>query len=65
MAYQEQWRTIADVPFYKIGQGLYNYQIGTNNKTLFAIVKHPVTKAITNEYFHSIGKIIASRVNQS
>ena len=77
--YRKKWHKIADVPFSIIKQGLYEYEIGTNDKTLFAIVKHPTFryeriydedstfryKRIPDEYFHSLGKLIASRLNQS
>lgn len=73
LTYKEYWYKIADVPFFEINQGVYNYQIGNNDKTLFAIIPHPTYRytyksgthkyRITPEYFNELGKIIASKLN--
>lgn len=54
--YQHWWKQIANIADqWSHREGV---QVATNTNTTFAITKHPVTKGISSEYFHSIGRII-------
>jgi hypothetical protein len=35
--------------------------LGRNNDTMFAIIKHPATKGISSDYYHSIGRLLRRR----
>jgi hypothetical protein len=59
MGYEYSWRKIADFEFTTASEGVL---IGTNSQTVFAIVKHPVARGLTNEYFHNIGRLIAEKL---
>ena len=59
-AYISWWKSIAGVEFneqFIVGDRMY---IGKNKQTVFAIVRHPVSRGVENEYFHQVGKIISS-----
>ncbi|HEY9835696.1 MAG TPA: hypothetical protein V6D27_02160 [Vampirovibrionales bacterium] len=58
-AYMDWWRVIAGVDFIKAPECDRLY-IGKTEHTVFAIALHPVAKGVRNEYFHQVGKIIAS-----
>jgi len=55
--YSYWWKQIADTPF--SNDMAYSISIAARESSLFVIVKHPVTKGITNAYFHDIGQMIA------
>ncbi|HYP40469.1 MAG TPA: hypothetical protein VEX13_08910 [Chloroflexia bacterium] len=57
--YRQWWKLIAGVEFAPITIGTDVCYIGSNNQTVFAIVKHPVTKGITRDYFHQVGREVA------
>jgi hypothetical protein len=59
MGYEYSWREIADFEFTAASEGVL---IGTNSQTVFAIVKHPVARGLTKEYFHNIGRLIAEKL---
>ena len=47
---------IAGVEFneqFIVGDRIY---IGRNKQTVFAIVRHPVSRGVENEYFHQVGR---------
>lgn len=58
-AYLYWWKLIAGVDFTQVA-ALDRLYIAKNESTVFAIVRHPVAKGVRNEYFHQVGKIIAS-----
>lgn len=60
--YREYWSLIANTQFQKIDIGEKSGYTAKVDGTLFIIVNHPVSTGITNEYFHSIGKLTAQRV---
>lgn len=53
--YAKYWEEIADVPFMEAAD---NISTGHNGTTTFAIVTHPATHGVTNEYFCKAGNII-------
>lgn len=55
--YQYWWRKIA--PESLIWRSINSIQISRTSNTVFVITKHPVTQGISNEYFHTAGKIMA------
>lgn len=61
--YEYYWRKITeqitDVEFTSTSEG---FLISRNSQTVFAIAKHPVAFGATNEYFHSIGRAIATKI---
>lgn len=57
--YRQWWKLIAGVEFTLANVGGHKAYLGSNGHTVFAIVKHPVTRGISKEYFHQIGRIIA------
>jgi hypothetical protein len=57
--YEYSWRKIADVEFSLTPEGFF---IGRNSQTVFVIAKHPIAFGVTNEYFHNIGKSIATKL---
>lgn len=59
MRYEYYWRKIADVEFTGASEGVL---MGTNSQTVFAIVKHPVARGLTKQYFYGIGRFIAEKL---
>lgn len=59
ISYEYSWRKIADVEFSLTPEGFF---IGRNSQTVFVIAKHPIAFGVTNEYFHNIGKSIATEL---
>jgi hypothetical protein len=59
VTYMHWWKLVADVDFSEriAGDRVYTAR---NDHTVFAITRHPVAKGVKNEYFHQVGKIIAS-----
>ncbi|OYE05267.1 hypothetical protein [Nostoc sp. 'Peltigera membranacea cyanobiont' 232] len=61
--YEYSWRRITekitDVEFSPTSEG---FLICQNSQTVFVIAKHPVTRGITSEYFHNIGRSIAAKI---
>ena len=57
-AYIFWWRSIAGVEFNEQFIGGDRIYIGRNKQTVFAIVRHPVSRGVENEYFHQVGKTI-------
>jgi hypothetical protein len=60
--YQQWWKLIAGVEFAKVSIGEDKAYLGSNEHTLFAIVKHPVTKGISKDYFHQTGRLLAEKL---
>lgn len=58
--YSKYWEEIAGVPFAETES---NILVADNGITKFAIITHPATRGVTNEYFCTVGKIL--RVNHS
>lgn len=58
--YRQWWEQIADMAF---SGG--NPATGTNGKTLFVIMKHPVAHGVTNEYFQQVGQKIRTLISSS
>ncbi|MFB2922759.1 MULTISPECIES: hypothetical protein [Aerosakkonema] len=58
--YIHWWKVIADVEFMEIVAGDERLYVAKNENTVFAITRHPVAKGVKNEYFHQVGKIVAS-----
>ncbi|MEH2130367.1 MAG: hypothetical protein V7K86_06865 [Nostoc sp.] len=63
IGYESSWRRITekitDVEFSSTSEG---FLICQNSQTVFVIAKHPVTRGLTNEYFHNIGRSIAAKI---
>ncbi|MEH1886716.1 hypothetical protein [Nostoc sp.] len=61
--YEYSWRRITekitDVEFSPTSEG---FLICQNSQTVFVIAKHPVTRGVTSEYFHNIGRSIAAKI---
>lgn len=59
--YEYSWRkitkTITDAEFLPTSEGFLTCR---NSQTVFVISQHPVAFGATNEYFHNIGKLIAT-----
>lgn len=55
--YAKYWEEIADVQFTETAD---NISTGNNGTTTFAIVTHPATRGVTNEYFCMAGNVIRS-----
>ncbi|AHJ28208.1 hypothetical protein NSP_18750 [Nodularia spumigena CCY9414] len=59
--YEYSWRkitkTITDVEFLPTSEGFLTCR---NSQTVFVISHHPVAPGLKNEYFHNIGKLIAT-----
>ena len=59
--YEYYWRKITkkitDVEFLPTSEGFLTCR---NSQTVFVISKHPVARGLKNEYFHNIGKFIAT-----
>ncbi len=53
--YSEFWRKIAGTPFQMDPCG---FSWADDGKTCFIIMKHPVAKGVTNQYFHDIGAFL-------
>lgn len=53
--YTKYWEQIAGIPLTEFEN---NISIGHNQSTTFAIVTHPATRGVTNEYFCQAGNII-------
>lgn len=53
------WEKIAGVPI-KDNPEL-GCALGRNNDTMFVIIKHPATKGVTSDYYHSIGRLLRRR----
>lgn len=60
--YIHWWKVIADVEFTEIFTEYDRLYVAKNEHTVFAITRHPVAKGVRNEYFHQVGKIIASNL---
>jgi hypothetical protein len=58
LSYQEYWKKIAGVDF--LLQGSDKILTGRNESTLFVMTKHPAAQGVTSEYFHQVGQLIAS-----
>ncbi len=55
--YEYYWKKLTNVEFLPTNAG---FLVGKNSQTVFVIAKHPVAFGTSNEYFHSIGKLITS-----
>lgn len=60
--YRQSWNMIAGVDFEGSRIGRARYYIGNNDRTVFAIVNHPVARGIGNDYYRQVGALIASRL---
>jgi len=58
--YRRWWQEIAGVAFTPsdTASGLFHY--GKKHHTTFAIVKHPASRGVSNDYFASVGSSLAS-----
>lgn len=56
--YEYYWKKIINQEFLPTKDG---FLVGENRQTLFVIAKHPVAFGTSNEYFHNIGRLIASK----
>jgi hypothetical protein len=55
--YDAHWKRIAGIDSWEKSSEGVNFAV--NNSTIFIFSKHPVAHGATNEYFYSIGKLIA------
>ncbi len=60
--YRQWWELIAGVTFTRESIGADRAYLGSNGRTVFAIVKHPVARGIGKDYFHQTGRLIATRL---
>jgi len=58
-SYQEHWEAIAEVNLTAQSDELF---VGRSATSLFLVTKHPATKGVSNEYFHHIGRRIATEL---
>ncbi len=64
-SYMHWWKVIANAPFTtELADGERMY-IAKTADTIFAITRHPVTQGVKNDYFHHVGKIIASHLAEA
>ncbi|HEX9990192.1 MAG TPA: hypothetical protein VGE45_17170 [Chloroflexia bacterium] len=63
--YHMWWKLIAGVQFSPTTIGTKVCHTASNGQTLFVIATHPVTRGITNEYFHQIGREVAAKLPQA
>ncbi|MEH2091134.1 hypothetical protein [Nostoc sp.] len=65
VGYEPYWRKITekitDVEFSRISEG---FLICRSIKTVFVMAKHPVSRGLTNEYFHNIGRSISAKITE-
>ena len=59
--YRRWWDYIADVPFEHAKTPSGDFFRGANSATSFAIVRHPVSRGISNRYYEEVGKILTRR----
>ncbi|HKP53021.1 MAG TPA: hypothetical protein VJ183_10245 [Chloroflexia bacterium] len=60
--YRQWWELIAGVTFTRESIGADRAYLGSNDHTVFAIVKHPVARRTGNDYFHQAGRLISTRL---
>jgi len=58
LKYLANWEKISGVKFQEKSEGI---AFQSNEQTLFIVVKHPVSRGVTNEYFQQTGKLIAAQ----
>lgn len=59
-SYREQWQTIADADFLPVDEG--EFYISGNDTSVFVITKHPAATGLSNEYWHRVGRVIATKL---
>ncbi len=59
MGYRRWWEEIAGVNFTEVSAGSNVFYMGTNGRTIFVMIAHPVAHGVTNDYFHQVGKAVA------
>ncbi len=57
--YKQWWQSIADADFRLIETDHSPFHMGSNNHTLFALVKHPASRGISNNYYHQVGTYLS------
>jgi hypothetical protein len=60
--YRGWWEQIAGVTFNEVSADGQLYYIGRDEHTHFAIIKHPASKGLRNEYFHEVGRALSGDV---
>jgi hypothetical protein len=56
--YRHWWAIIAGVPFNRVEAPGGDIFLGTSSTTTFAIVKHPASRGIPNQYYEEVGKLL-------
>ncbi|MEO8285035.1 MAG: hypothetical protein ABI670_01200 [Chloroflexota bacterium] len=56
--YRQWWQLIAGVPFAEIETEEGSMYLAGNSRTRFAIIKHPASMGLTNNYFHLVGGML-------
>lgn len=62
-SYEQWWHGVAET-YLAVDQG-NDFAYGTNGKTLFVMMKHPVAHGVTNEYFQQVGQKIRTLISNS
>ncbi len=63
IGYEYSWRRITEkIPDVEFSASSEGFLICKNSQTVFVIAKHPVSRGLTNEYFHNIGRSIAAKI---
>ncbi|HST03829.1 MAG TPA: hypothetical protein VLQ48_03750 [Chloroflexia bacterium] len=57
--YRQYWELIAGVPFVEQSGPQGTFYFASNSRTSFAIVKHPVSRGLTNHYWHWVGETLS------
>ncbi len=60
-SYREQWQTISGVDFSPIDEG--KFYVGSNGTSVFVMTMHPAATGLSNDYWHRVGHVIASKLN--
>ncbi len=60
--YRKYWSLVANTLFMQVDIGGKTAYTAEKDGTLFIIVNHPVSRGITNEYFHNIGKLATQKL---
>ena len=58
--YQKHWHAVASVDFSPVDDK--DYYSGNNGSQLFLIIKHPVARGLSNDYFHKVGATIGKSI---
>ena len=56
--YQQWWRLISGVELKEVQTDSGRFYVGRDRQTTFAMIKHPATMGLRNEYFYEVGRVL-------